>query len=211
MLLKNKFCLAIALVAIVFACAIVVFATCACTHNQTNVRIESMKGPTSVGLAGMMQDESLSGEYDFSMVAQADAVVADLAAKKIDIALMPANLAVNYYNKSNGEIKLIDINTLGAMYLLSSDTSLKNIADLKYKTLYMTGKGSIPQAVITSLLNAAGLSPAEVDIQYKSESSEVIASILQNPGSVGLVNEPQATLACESNPSLKCVIDLQNE
>lgn len=79
------------------------------------------------------------------MVTAADELVASIASGKLDIALVPANVASVLYNKTEGGISVIDINTLGVLYIVSADDSIKSVADLKGRTVYLTGKGTTPR------------------------------------------------------------------
>ncbi len=123
--------------------------------QNVTVRVGSLKGPTSMGLVHLM-DQAAKGEsrcnYEFTMVTAADELVGKMVSGDLDIALIPANVASVFYNKTEGDISVIDINTLGVLDVVASDDSITSIADLKGKTLYMTGKGTTPDYVIRYLL-----------------------------------------------------------
>ena len=94
--------------------------------DETVVRVGGLKGPTTMGLVKLM-DEAANGEsensYEFTMVTAADEMTAMVAGGKVDIALLPANVASVLYNKTNKNISVIDINTLGVLYFVSADSS----------------------------------------------------------------------------------------
>ena len=113
---------------------------CACKSDNPSVRVGSLNGPTSVGLQEMPQEG-----YEFSKVTQPDALVSQIASEDIDIALLPANVAVTLYNKTNGGVKVIDINAKNVLKLIGQDNSIK---DVKGKTLYSAGKGTVVEANI---------------------------------------------------------------
>lgn len=112
----------------------------ACNKESANIRVGSLNGPTSLGLSEMPQEG-----YEFSKVNQPDALVSDIAAANVDIALLPANLAINLYNKTNGGVKVININTKNVLKLISQDASIN---DVKGKTIYSAGKGTVVEANI---------------------------------------------------------------
>lgn len=167
---------------------------CACKSDNTSVRVGSLNGPTSVGLQEMPQ-----GGYEFSKVTQPDALVSQIASEDIDIALLPANVAVSLYNKTNGGVKVIDINAKNVLKLIGQDDSIK---DVKGKTLYSAGKGTVVEANIIIWLNSMGLSESDINHQYKSDANEVVASLLQDPNALGVVNEPIASNALKKYPNL---------
>ena len=63
------------------------------SQSRDLIRVGSLKGPTSMGLVHMMNDESLSETYDFTMAAAADELLASMVSGELDIALLPANAA----------------------------------------------------------------------------------------------------------------------
>lgn len=182
--------------------------------DDLTVRVGSMKGPTSMGLVHMM-DLAKQGEteynYDFTMVTAPDELLGKMVNGDLDIALLPANVASVLYNKTEGGVAVININTLGVQYIVSSDDSITSIAGLKGKTLYLNGKGTTPDYVIRYLLSANGLTEADVTLEYKSEATEVAAVLKEQPDAIGLLPQPFATVALAQNDKLKLVLDLTKE
>lgn len=182
--------------------------------SDVTLRVGSLKGPTSMGLLSLMDKASKGeskGSYDFTMVTAADELLAKVISGDLDIALVPANMASILYNKTNHGVNVIDINTLGVLYVVSSDDSIKSIADLKGKTVYMTGKGTTPDYVINYLLASNGLTTEDVKLEYKSEATEVAAVLKEQPGAIGLLPQPFVTVAMAQNETLGMVLDLTAE
>ncbi len=178
------------------------------------VRVGSLKGPTSIGLMKMMQDnesKDVKGRYTFEMAVTADELLPRLLSNDLDIALVPANAAVALYAKSQGAIKVIDINTLGVLYAVSGDDSITEVKNLIGKTVYITNRGTAPDYVTQYLLQSAGVSLSDVTIEYKSEATEVAALLSANPDAVGILPQPFVTAACIQNDSLSPVLDLTKE
>lgn len=178
---------------------------------EETVRVGSLKGPTSMGLVRMMDEEKDDNTYSFEMAAAADEIAGKFTSGDLDIALVPANMASILYNKTKGNVQVIDINTLGVLYVVTSDDSITGIADLKGKTVYSTGKGQTPEYVLNYLLDANGLSQDDVTVEYKSEPTEVVSALTQTEGTVGILPQPFATAACKQNENLKEVYDLTEE
>ncbi|MDO5329622.1 MAG: hypothetical protein Q4E88_06000 [Coriobacteriia bacterium] len=171
------------LTAVIVIALAVVFLGCS---NKNKIKITSLKGPTSVGISEIIADKN----YETNIVAQADVAVSDLVSGKTDIALIPSNLALNIYNK-NKSIKVIDINTLGVLCAVS-----QNATSLEGHKIYMTGKGTIPEILVRKCTD-------NTDIEFKNEAAEVVSFISKDPDAVGIINEPQATIAVNKNPKLK--------
>lgn len=179
--------------------------------DEPVVRIGGLKGPTTMGLVKLMDDaanKTAKNNYEFTMVTAADELTALIAAGKVDIALLPANLASVLYNKTNGGISVIDINTLGVLYLVSSDTSLETVDQLKGKTVYLPGKGTTPEYALRYLISASGLSGDDVTLEFKSEASEVASILAEDPTAIGLLPQPFVTSALAQNDKLSIVMDL---
>ena len=178
------------------------------------VRVGSLKGPTSMGLAELM-DRAEKGEtendYTFTMVGKADELVGSVANGDLDIVLVPANVASILYTKTQGNVNVIDINTLGVLYVVASDDSISSMEDLKGKTLYMTGKGTTPEYVMNYLLSENGLTDGDVTLEFKSEAVEVASVLKEDPSAVGVLPQPFATAACIQNEALKPVLDLTEQ
>ncbi len=178
------------------------------------VHIGSLKGPTSMGLLYFMEEAKqgkLKEEYDFTMVTAADELLAMVVQGEIDIALVPANMASLIYLKTNAEVSVIDINTLGVLYMVSSDEGIQSFSDLRGREIYVTGKGTTPDLVLQYLLSANQIGVNEVTIEYKSEAAEVLAVLSQKESAVGVLPQPFATVATVQNENMKVVLDLNKE
>lgn len=173
------------------------------------VRVGALKGPTSMGLLNLMKDAA--DTYEFTMVTAADELLPKVISGDLDIALIPANVAAILYQKMQGGISVIDINTLGVLYIVSGSEEIDEIADLAGQTVYLTGKGTTPDYALQYLLEKNGLSQDEVTLEYKSEAAEVAAVLAQNPEAIGLLPQPFVTVACAQNEALEIQIDLTEE
>lgn len=176
--------------------------------SQSNIRIGALKGPTSMGLLFMMEEEP---DYEFQMATAADELLPLMVQGELDIALVPANVASVLYNKTNGGVQVIDINTLGVLYMVSADTSVQDFSDLSGKTIYLTGKGTTPDYVLQYLLAVNGMSTNDCILEYKSEATEVAAVLAEKPEAVGLLPQPFVTAACMQNEKLGVVLSMNEE
>lgn len=182
---------------------------------STEVRVASLTGPTSIGLVKFKSDVAdgtadVQNDYTFTMAGTADEIAPSLLQGDYDIALIPANLAATLYNKSNGGLTAIDVNTLGVLYVVTGDTSISSLSDLAGRTVYMTGKGTTPEYVMNYLLAENGLTDS-VTLEFKTEATEVAAALTADPSAIGVLPQPYATSACAQNTQLSSVISLTDE
>ena len=182
--------------------------------SDFTLRVGSLKGPTSMGLVKLMDQASkgeAKGSYEFTMVTAADELLGKIVSGDLDIALVPSNMASIIFNKTNHGVNVLNINTLGVLYVVSSNDSIKSIADLKGKTVYLTGKGTTPDYALQYLLKANGMTTDDVTLEYKSEPTEVAALLKEKPDTIGLLPQPFVTVAMAQNDTLKMVLDLTRE
>ncbi len=192
-----------------------------CGNKQQNpqkeeyqIQIGALKGPTFMGLLFLQEDadkELTENAYDFQMLTGADELAAMMIQGKLDIALVPANLASILYHKTKGEISVIDVNPLGVLYMVSGDTSITSMADLKGKTIYLTGKGTTPDYVLQYLLQENQIALEDCHLEYKSEATEITALLAENPQAVGLLPQPFATVVMEQKEGLSKVLSFHEE
>ena len=151
--------------------------------EPVDMNITALKGPTAMGMVQFMdqaEQGALTDEnYHFSISASADEVTPKLVQGKTDVAAVPANLASVLYNKTNGQVQVLAVNTLGVLYLVENGNSVQSAADLKGKTIYASGKGSTPEYALDYILRQNNIDPEkDVTIEWKSEHSECVAAIL---------------------------------
>ena len=183
------------------------------TQNEAvTINVAGLKGPTTIGILHMTdRDKAESSEvkYNYSMYVSADEILPKVVSGEVDIALIPANAASILYNKTKGAVSVIDINTLGVLYAVSYDDSIKTISDLAGRKILLTGKGTIPDATIRFLLEENGIENAE--LEFKSEPSEVAAILKEDESVVGILPQPFATTLCAQDERIKTVLSLSDE
>lgn len=179
--------------------------------SEGAVRVGSLKGPTTMGLVNLM-NEVESGEksgYLFEMQTQPDVILGKLVKGDLDIALIPANLAAIAYNKTEQGVSVIDINTLGVLYCVTADDSIKSVKDLSGKTLLSTGQGATPEYAINFLLDKNEVT--DCTLEFKSEATEIAAILQNDPNQIAVLPQPFVTVAMAQNDQLKVVFSLTDE
>ena len=180
--------------------------------EKTTIRIGGLKGPTSIGMVKLMEDDetnSTANDYDFTVAGSADELTPLLIRGELDMAAIPANLASVLYNRTEGAIQILAVNTLGVLYIVETGNSVQSLADLKGKTIYATGKGSTPEYTLLYLLEKAGLDPEkDVTVEFKSEPTEVVALLKAQPEAVAMLPQPYVTAAQAQVEGLRIAVDL---
>ena len=175
------------------------------------LRVGSLKGPTTMGLVNLMSEVESGAKsgYSFEMQSQPDVIMSELVSGKLDIALLPANVAAVAYNKTKHGVSAIDINTLGVLYCVTGDENIKSVKDLAGKTVLSTGQGASPEYVLNYLLEKNGVT--DCDVQFKSEATEIAALLKQDPTKIAILPQPFVTVATAQNDQLKVAFSLTDE
>lgn len=178
------------------------------------VRVGSLKGPTSMGILFMME-RAEAGEtrdsYMFRMAVGADELLPLVVKGELDVVLVPANVAAVLYQRTKGGVAVIDVNTLGVLYVVTGTADVDSVADLKGRTIYLTGRGTTPEASLRYLLAANGLKEGDYTLEFKAEAAEVAAVLAEDPSAVGLLPQPFATAALVQNTELRIALDVNRE
>lgn len=179
--------------------------------EPVEVRVASLKGPTSMGIVKFMKDAesgATDNTYTFTMSGSPDEVVPGIIQGEYDIAMVPANVAAVLYNKTEGGISVIDINTLGVLYAIGGE-EIADIGGLAGKTVYTTGKGASPEYVLNYLLDSAGIAD-QVTLEFKSEATEAAAALAADPSGVAVLPEPFVTATLMQNEALSRGVKLSD-
>ena len=193
-----------------------VLACGASAKTSTKVCIAGLKGPTTMGLVNLLsmeKDGTASLDYDLQLYGAADEIVPLLMKGELDMAAIPANLAATLYQKTEGGIQAVAVNTLGVLYVVEKGgDTIQSMADLAGRTILSTGKGTTPEYVLRYLLTKNGLDPdKDVKIEYYSEASEVTAQMATTQDAIAVLPQPYVTAAGLKDDTLRVALDLTAE
>lgn len=178
-----------------------------------SVRIAAMTGSTAIGMVKLMADsQEEEAPYEFEIYGTADEISTKLIQGELDMAAIPCNLASVLYNKTDGEIQIAAVNTLGVLYIVEIGEEIWSVEDLRGKTIYSTGQGTTPEYALNFLLNSYGINPkTDVTIEYKSEAAEVAAVLAESESAVAMLPQPYVTVAMTKNPNLRMALSVTEE
>ena len=181
-------------------------------EEPTEVRVASLKGPTSIGLVSFMdltenEPDNYNNTYTFTVSSAADEILPSVISGDLDIALIPANSAAVLYNNTEAGVTCIDINTLGVLNVVTGNSDIVEFTDLADHTVYLTGKGATPEYSMNYLLEQAGIADS-VTLEFKSEATEVVSVLTSDTTAVGVLPQPYVTVALNSSDALEAPIDL---
>ncbi len=171
------------------------------------VRVAALKGPTGMGVAHMIAAND--GTYEFQLAGAPDELTGAVISGSVDIAAVPTNLAAVLYNKTQGGVKLLALNTLGVLYVLEKGDTVHSAADLAGKTVVASGQGSTPEYVLNYILEKQDVQ--DVTIDWRSEHSEVTTLAASGMADIVLVPEPHVTALMTKDPAFRIALDVTEE
>lgn len=187
----------------------------ASASDADKINLSLLKGPTGMGGA-YLWTKSDSGEtrneYNITLDTDASTVGPKLMTGEYDIAAIPTNLASSLYNKSEGKVKVIAVNTLGVLYIVAKDSAVSSVADLAGKTILASGEGTIAEYALDYVLEANGLKiGTDVNIEFSTEHSESVTKALAGEYDIVLLPEPFVSQISAKDSSFAPAVNLTEE
>lgn len=187
------------------------------TEEQTEapaapINVMVLNGTTGFGMANLM-DAAAKGEasqsYSFTVETDASNIVAGLANGSVDIAALPTNAAATVYNKTQGGVQVLALNTLGVLYLVTDGSvTVETMADLEGMTVYAPAQN--PSFIFQHIVEANGLQNVAIDNTY-AQPADLNTAVASGQVSVAVLPEPMVTVARAQNPELVVALDLTAE
>ena len=183
--------------------------------TAAEINLYVLSGPTGIGAMNLWA-ASDAGEtkntYHITMPGANDEVVAALSKGDADIAAVATNLAATLYNKTDGGVTVLAVNTLGVLSLLSNGQEAATVSDLKGKTIYAPGQGANPEYILRYVLTGNGLDPdKDVTLRFVGEGSELLTVWQSDPEAIILAPQPVATSILMQNENARTLFDMTEE
>ena len=206
---------------VLFVCimilGVVLFASCQneTPAEYTTVRIAAMRGPTALGLLGLMdaaENGETQGIYEFTLLGSPDEVPPLLIRGDVDVAAVPGNLAAVLYNQLDGDVVALAIVTLGVLHIVDTTGEINSVEDLRNRTILVHGQGATPEFALNYVLTHNGLTPGvDVTIDFRAEHAEVAALLETGQGEIALLPEPFVSTVLARIDGLRIALDLTEE
>ena len=179
---------------------------------STDMNVMVLNGTTGFGMAKLMADAAEGNaalDYDFQVETDASAVTAALINGTCDVAALPANAAAALYNKTEGAVKLLALNTLGVLYLVvnSEKVTVESLANLDGMSVPVPAQN--PTFLFQALCQAAGVD-VTCDDTY-AQPTDLRTALAAGEVDMAVLPEPMVTIACAANEDLTVALDLTAE
>ena len=186
--------------------ALCLFAGTAFAEEAVNTRVYTLNGTTGFGMAGMIADAKPG--YSFTVETDPSVVTAALVSGDCDIAALPTNAAAALYNKTEGKVQVLALNTRGVLYLVTDGKEkIESISDLNGRTVYAPAQN--PSFIFAALCSKYGIE-LDIDTSY-AQPAELNAAVAAGKVSLAVLPEPMVTVAKSQNQDLVVALDLTEE
>ena len=133
-------------------------------NREDKLKIAVGNDPMGIGFAKLSVDRAYA--YDVEFCKSAEEAISLFNSGKADLVSVSLDTAAKLYNENGGKLKMLAINTMGMVYILTSDESMTDLSDLSGKTLYCPSDNAGVKTIFLHFLEKCGISG--VDIQYKT-------------------------------------------
>lgn len=155
-------------------------------------------GPLSVPLAYMVEHDRLSDiaeKAELIIFKDLDQLRAIIAGKQGDFVIMPSNVAAVFYNRGM-DVQLLDISVWSALHIISSDSTVKSIEDLRGGEIAIPYRGGMPDILFRYISERQGIDIArDLEVFYAANPAHAARMLMAGKVDHALLPEPLATTA----------------
>jgi NitT/TauT family transport system substrate-binding protein len=160
------------------------------------IRLVGTIGPLSLPLAYMLDNNSLAavaGTTTLSLWSNPAQLQAIISSSQADFVSLPTSSASLFYNKGIS-LQLLDCSIWNILYVVTADSSIKALTDLKGKRIVIPYQGAIPDAMFRFAWQQYGLDPdKDIEIYYAPDPVQASQLLLAGQDKYVLLSEPSAT------------------
>lgn len=184
--------------------------------DPCDVRVGLIMGPPSMGLTQFLvaaDNGKTTNNFTFEFN---DVDYIGLSAKlndgQYDIATLPSNIGPILYNNEElkNDYQVISVNNLGVLYVITTDESVKSLADLSGRRIYSYGEGGTPEYTIEALLKKNGLD-GSFTLEFKSTPFEILNLLQQEENCTAILPQPFVSLSKLMVDPIYVPVDLTDE
>jgi NitT/TauT family transport system substrate-binding protein len=176
------------------------------SYGERNpLAVATLAGPTGMGMIQLFDNPA----YEVSLLTSPDQISPKVISGEVSVATIPSNLAAVLYNKMQGGIKIVSVNTMGVLYIVENGDTVSSIEDLAGKTLYATGQGATPEYVLNKILKENGLE--DVNVEYMGAHADLANAVAAGDVSLALLPEPYVSSVLAQNTDVTVKLDINEE
>lgn len=180
--------------------------------EPVTIRVGVPTAPPALPLIHMIEENMLGDRVSIELDIwnAPEQLIAMVQGGEHDMFAFPLTVVAKLYN--NGlDVRLMNVNTWGVTYFLTTDPDFQSWQDLRGKTVYIPLQSSPPDALTQYFMNEAGLKVGEdVEIIYAS-TAEVASMLASGQAQYATLIEPQVTAAMTQNSDVIRALSFESE
>ena len=179
--------------------------------DNFSLNVTALNGPTGIGMIYLFDENPPLGEninVQYNVALAPKVLIGDLAKEEIDIAVLPANMpALLYARKLN--YKVAAITGLGSLYVVSHDTSISSLSDLRGKNVFNGAKGATPDFLARFLLKNEGIDlERDLYMDFSYGLPDLAKAVIGGLVDTAILPEPFVTMVTEKSDA-EVILDFQ--
>ena len=195
--------------ALILIVSLVTMLLCSCKKDDTKIKIGVMSGPTGMGMAQLMTDDSAQDKYEFFVRSKPTDATAELANGDLDMLCLPTNTAANLAASQKDYITVLAINCLGSLYLMTDgNTEIKSVKDLEGQTIVASVASSTTGPIINFILNQNNVNAT---VEFEDDHDTLVARVKKGDAPIVILPEPKASAALKQNSTYSIDLNLSEE
>ena len=167
--------------------------------SQSNcLNIRGLPVPPSIMLAHMAENERIRRHFsrvDFSVWSASTALRQDVESGRVDLAVVPTNVAAAFYNQGL-PVRFLAVTVWGILHVVASTEKIKSWPDLAGRTIAIPFKGNMPDTIFRFLAGKNGLDPdRDLQLVYTDTYVDAKNVLLEGRAEAACLPEPVASAA----------------
>ncbi len=183
------------------------------TSSETiTIRIGVPTAPPALPILRMIESKALGNNVtiELDIWDEPETLIAMVQDGDHDMFAFPLTVVSKLYNKGL-DVRLMNVNTWGVTYFMTSDPDFDEWSDLKGETVYIPLQSSPPDVLTQYFISEAGLQVGtDVNVVYAS-TAEVASLLASGEAVYGTLIEPQVTKAMMANSNLRIAFSFEEE
>ncbi|MDO5135688.1 MAG: ABC transporter substrate-binding protein [Eubacteriales bacterium] len=181
-------------------------------EQEICIRVGLPKAPPAFPVLHMLEEKMLGENVGLELEVwdAPEQLIAMVQDGNHEMFAFPLTVISKLYNKGL-DVQLMNVNTWGVTYFLTTDPNFQSWADLKGKKVYVPLQSSPPDALTQYFLKEAGLKVGEdVELVYAA-TTEVASLLASGEAEYATLIEPQVTAALEKNDQVIRSLSFEEE
>lgn len=181
------------------------------------IRVACLSGPSGLGMSQLfLHPPILNGQrVSIEVLPSVDVMYPKLLNGDIDIGILPPNVAAKLRNNKPSSIVAGAVVGNGMLSIVSGNSSISSLLELRGSTVFATGQGSTPEYILRTLISRQGLSENDITLDFSLSPAELAAAVASSKVEYALLPEPFATVAIgkgsKAERPVRKVIDIAGE